>query len=229
LKNPIQHFVIICRHSNQASYLKLTETLEKVTFYRLGDSISEDDFVRLCDPTSGKSTGVLFDDVEYDRHVKGLAKLLVSAAVRLSHHLNLHIFISLHSIFHNSEFYRLLQKNSQYYAFTCQIRERASVQNLSRQIFGGSNGTPNLLSEAFKAFCAKPRKSGKDPQFDCLILDLNPKTPAEFRIRESFDARQDIVCYQPLRKDQSTPQKTVQVKYKAGASTRQPPARASYG
>lgn len=209
LKHPLNHLVIICRHSDQNAYLQLTQMIEKVTFFRLGERISEAQLVALCALEDGKSTGVLFDDVEHEREVIGLTQLLVSAAVRLSHHLNIICLISLHSIFHNHEFYRLLQKNSQYYIFTRQIRERGSLQNLSRQIFGGAGSPGNLLSDAFRAFCEKSHP-GKE-EFSGLILDLNAKTPSKYRIRESFDIRKELVCYQSLKKDAI--ETTVQVKY----------------
>lgn len=207
MKHPIDHLVIICRHSNQSAYIKLTEVVRKVTFYQLGPRISEEELASVCTLDKAKSTCVLFDDVEYEKNVTGLSQLLVSAAVRLSHHWNIITIITLHSIFHNHEFYRLLQKNSQYYIFTKQVRERGSMHNLSRQIFGGKKENGDLLSDAFKAFCTK--KSQNLERFNGLILDLNPRTPSNFRIRESFDIRDDIICYQ----SSDDKQRTVQVKY----------------
>ena len=72
------------------------------------------------------------------------------------------------------------------------MRERNSIANLSRQVFGGT-GYPDRLSKAFQAICATAKDENKRPY---LILDLRAKTPDQFRLRESFDIRKPQVSYE---------------------------------
>jgi hypothetical protein len=75
-----------------------------------------------------------------------------------------------------------------------QVRERNSILNLSRQIFGSGSGNenPKTLALAFEAVCSHPEK------FNYLIVDLRSQTPQQFMLRESFDIREPIVSYQTL-------------------------------
>ena len=130
-------------------------------------------------------------------------------ATRIAHHEKVTVFFSAHSIFYNSDSFRLLQRsyfilihkgyliaenlrNSQFICLLPQIREKSSIANLSRQIYAGSEN-PESLSQAFEAICAR-NKEGEDGAY--LIVDLRASTPDTFRLRESFDIRAPLTSYE---------------------------------
>lgn len=124
---PVQNLLIICKHPNQSAYMQLVGLLKRVSFYTLGTSLSEEEFLRVLDAEGGLETGVIFDDVSVgsgwkgwvrglsvleveSEKVKGLMDVLVSISVRLGHHTHFQTFLSVHSVFYNNDKYRLLQK-----------------------------------------------------------------------------------------------------------------------
>lgn len=77
-----------------------------------------------------------------------------------------------------------------------QVRERNSILNLSRQIFGSGSEreNPRKLALAFEAICNNPTK------YTYLVIDLRPLTPKQFMLREGFDIRNPIVTFQENNK-----------------------------
>lgn len=74
------------------------------------------------------------------------------------------------------------------------IRERASMMNLGRQIFG-RKGT--VLLEAAS-------RIARAHKYEPVIIDLHPQSSERMRIRLSFDTRQPIRTYQALDKNSSS-------------------------
>ena len=92
---------------------------------------------------------------------------------------------------------RIYFRNATFICFLPQVRERNSIANLSRQIFGGSEkNKTKRLEKAFEAVCASAAKRGQEKRPKYLILDLRSDTPDNYRIRESFDLRRPFVTYQ---------------------------------
>lgn len=199
LQKPITKFVLLARHLNQDSYGKIFKNMPQVTILNIQEGVSEEKLVQAVKGKQG--CAVLFDDLETDK-TPGLLELICSCATRLCHHIGFSAFFSCHSVFYQNDNYRLLQKlffiyfqrlfkreflnyrNAQYIVFLQQRRELNSIANLSRQVFKSDR-----LEKAFKAICAKSKS------YKYLILDLLPKTPEQFVLRETFDCRKKITTY----------------------------------
>lgn len=201
LKKPINKVVLVARHLEQSGYAPLFKKISQVTVLSIENGISEE---KLIQAVKGKSNcAVIFDDVETEKQTPGLLELICSCAVRLCHHIGFTTFLSTHSIFYNNDHYRLLQKsaffqistsspiynkffcrNAQYLIFLQQRRELNSISNLSRQVFSSDR-----LEKAFRNICARKKS------FNFLILDLLPRTPDRFLVRESFDCRKPIAAF----------------------------------
>ena len=84
------------------------------------------------------------------------------------------------------------------YIFTPQYRERGSISNLGKAVFGSEIGMRSLLSDAFRLLCKKAEKQekGKDHQL-YLVLDIRPGIPSQIRVRETVNASEKpLLTYQ---------------------------------
>lgn len=99
-------------------------------------------------------------------------KNLTNLFTKVSHHMNVNIIFITQNIFHHGKEIRTISLNCHYIVALKNVRDRAQILNLGRQLYPSDSGH---FREAFEDATSTP--------FSYLLIDMKPDTPDELRLR----------------------------------------------
>ena len=165
--------VLFCYKAYQSIYESLERELgEEIVFYQGLPSLDYiTKFTANSATQSGRQTLLIFDDLQ---GVSVDSKLMSEIAQVYSHHRNASVILLMQNLYSQGRFSRDISLNAHYIVVFRNIRDKAQLAYLSRQIFPGNGALiPQILDDIAKRH-----------RYPYVLIDLSPYTQNEdYRIR----------------------------------------------
>ena len=133
---------------------------------------------------------IIVDDLMAEVSSSG-GGVIANLFTRGSHHNNISVIYIVQNVFHRNKWQRDISLNSHYIVMFRNLRDRAQIQHLSRQVCPEN---PRFLQDAYRDATSRP--------FGYLLLDLKQETPDNCRFRSCiFPDDEYNYVYVPKKKN----------------------------
>ncbi len=145
---------------------------------------SKDQLKEWSQIAKGSHIALILDDLQHDTCS---SQMVAEAFGVLSHHLSISVFLVSQNLFPRAKLARDIVLNSHYIILFNSKRDKLQVAALSRQICAGRSGY----------FMSAYESAMNEKQFNCLVIDLHPRTESKYMLRSSVLPGELTVVYLP--------------------------------